>query len=279
LNKQLIVCAALAASVCTSASAQAQYARVYPPAYARGVLPQQAAAIVRATGMTPIAAPVRRGPNYLVIAADRSGARMRVLVDAYDGRIVRVRQMWAARPVGRPYAPVAAPPMHARAEFARPEMQEPPAAGYEPYEPRPPVPADPQSRELPAPPPGAAPYGRSARADEGIYPVPPRAIPNVRPPGPPPMIGPPTVAPPPPGIATPRAAVAPPAAVAQPRRTPLPRPRPAVASNEAEETTGSVLAPAAPAAASNRKVAPAAPKAAPAPKSSELKLVPVAPLE
>lgn len=243
MKKQIAFCAALVAlGFGAVTTAHAQYGPAYPRVYAPGVPPHHVTAIVRSAGMTPLTPPVRRGPNYVVIASDRSGAQVRVVVDGYNGMIVRVRPVAVIRPYGRPYAPVVA----------------------DSYAPRPRVAIAP--RGIKGPPPtvyGVDPYGPSARIDDGL--TPPRSVPNAR------------VANVP-NANTPHIA-APHALAAHPQRTPLPRPRPAVAANEA---TGSIPAasdpPAAKPAETEAWPVPAKP-AASAPKSGELKMVPVAPLD
>lgn len=255
MKKQLAFCATfLALGIGAVTAAHAQYGPAYPSVYAPGLPPHHVIAIVRSNGMTPLTRPVRRGPNYVVIASDRAGAQVRVVVDAFDGAIVRVRPVVAMR---RPYGPAVAADPYAprpRVAIARPEMRDPPPAVY-----------------------GADPYGPRARADDGLAPLPPRSVPNARVATAPNGAAPPATAP---------HAVAPHALAAQPQRTPLPRPRPAIASND---TTGTVPAAADPPAAAKAEppAATAETKAWPvpaspaesAPKSGELKMIPVAPLD
>ena len=161
--------------------------------------------------MTPLSRPVRRGPNYVVIAGDASGGQVRVVVDAFDGAIVRVRPVVAMQPYRRSYGAVVG----------------------DPYAPRPRVAIAPP-HEIKDPPPvvyGADPYGPRARVDGGPAPLPPRSVPNARIATAPNAAMPHTV--------TPSATAAPHALAAQPPRTPLPRPRPTVASNETTGTTPS----------------------------------------
>ena len=234
MKKQIVFCAAFVAlgfGVVTTA--HAQYGPAYPRVYAPGVPPHHVVEIVRSAGMTPLTRPVRRGPNYVVIASDRSGAQMRVVVDGYNGMIVRVRPV----AVMRPYAPVVA----------------------DPYAPRPRVAIAP--REIKDPPPivyDADPYGPRARIDDGL--TPPRSVPN-------------------PGVANMPNVIAPHALAAHPPQTPLPRPRPSIASNE---TTGTTPTPSAPPTVKpvdeGAWPVPAKP-AASAPKTGELKMIPVAPLD
>ena len=54
--------------------------------------------IVRSTGLIPVSRPIRRGPNYIVIATDRSGGQVRVLVDAHYGDVRRIHPVMAPYP-------------------------------------------------------------------------------------------------------------------------------------------------------------------------------------
>lgn len=258
MKRQIIVCAAvLALGLGAVTTAQAQYGPAYPRIYQPGLAPHRVIAIVRSTGMTPLSPPIRRGPNYVVIASDqRTGGRMRVVVNGYNGMIVRVRPVVAMRPYPRPYGAVAA----------------------DPYAPRPRI-AIARPREIKDPPPGvygADPNGPRASADDGLTPLPPRSVPRARVATAPNSEVPPAAVP---------HAVAPRALAVRPPQTPLPRPRPAIASND--ETTATV-----PTAANPPAAVPAQKGAWPVPekpaenaptvgepRSDELKLVPVAPLD
>jgi hypothetical protein len=231
LKKQIIVCATvLAASVGTAAIAHAQYMPIYPRVHARGLPPHQAIVVVRSIGMQPLSRPLRRGANYVVVASTRSGARMRIVIDAFDGTILRMRPARMARLHRQPYRPLYRPP---------------PVTPYGPA----PVEAQPvPPRNIPGP--------RVANT--------PAAIPSM------PGVGPRTPGPIP------------------PRHTPLPRPRPKVASKDITGSTPPVSKPPvaahqpeatpAPETAKPETVKPAEPASSP-PKSEELKLVPVAPLD
>jgi hypothetical protein len=54
--------------------------------------------IVRSTGLTPLTRPMRRGSNYVLVAIDRSGRQMRLVVDARRGAILNMRPAVAAAP-------------------------------------------------------------------------------------------------------------------------------------------------------------------------------------
>lgn len=260
-NQITFYAALLVLGLGAAGTAQAQYGPAYPRLYERGVPPSRAIAVVRAAGMTPVSPVMRRGPNYVVIAAHRGGGRVRVVVNGYNGMIMRVRPVVAMRPYG-------------------------PVVADAPYVPRPRAAVGPEIKDPPPPaaygvPPDHAPepYHPRARADVGVYPVPPRNIPNAR------IATAPDVAP---NVAAPNSPMAPAAPhtlASHPPQTPLPRPRPSVASNETSAAPPAEASPppaAKPAEATAAKPPEAAawPKPVPSdPKSGELKMVPVAPLD
>jgi hypothetical protein len=234
LKKQHAACAGLlllGLATAGTAAAQAVYAG---PGLADPVLPPyEIMSIVRSTGLAPLSRPMRRGPYYVLVAVDRVGRQMRVVVDAQLGDIVNLRPALAAGS----YGPEVTGP------GAMPGVAVPPNAGV------------------------AAAYGGHPGADNTLAPVPPRSIPNL----PPRSAAPAAPAAPPPAAALPptRMAVAEPALPPPP---PLPRPRPKLALNEASEaisaptpaaraeTVGPPAGkPAAPAAAMPSTVPPAAP--------------------
>src|SRR4051794_245858 len=119
--------------------------------------------IVRSTGLIPVSRPIRRGPNYVVIATDRSGGQVRVLVDAHYGDIRRIHPVLAPYPGAYPNAWAAAP-------YGRPPGLIPlPGQGYGPDAHIHPL--APDDDYDPPPPPNA---GYQAG------PVPPRPIPGAR---------------------------------------------------------------------------------------------------
>jgi hypothetical protein len=166
--------------------------------------PYEALAVLRAAGFTPLTRPVRRGPNYVLLALDRAGRQMYVAVDAHLGDIVNIHRPLPGEEIFGPQ--IAAP------NAGRPLSPSPPDAA-------------------------AAPPPRTPRPGEetGPPPLPPRNVPNgavasVPPPetqpGPPqgtlPGALPPSQTPPP--APTPsRASIAVPELPPPP---PLPRPRP-----------------------------------------------------
>jgi hypothetical protein len=179
--------------------------------------PYEIMSIVRSTGLAPLTRPMRRGPYYVLVAVDRAGRQMRVVVDAQLGDIVNMRPATAAvsygPELGRPYGPPAAVP---------PGPVGPTAA----YGPRSngdaQAPMPPRSVPKPTIPDPAAQNG---------------AAPNAAGPGSH-ANGPAAAAPPPPPT---RLAVAEPALPPPP---PLPRPRPKLALNEAPPEAPTALPPA-----------------------------------
>jgi hypothetical protein len=252
LQKQFIVGAALMAlGLGAVGTAHAQYVSLYPHVYRPGVPPQQIVAAVRAAGLQPVSPLMRRGPNYVVIATDRTGGQVRVVVNGYNGMIVRVRPMLAMRPA--PYGPVAMSPYAPRVAAVPPEaIDAPPPAAYGGV----------------APPRGPT---------ESLAPMPPNSVPNphvANVPNPPNSVAPHTLA------SQPAHTLA-----AEPPRTPLPRPRPAVASNEAPAATAATPA----TSAAPPSVKPVGEGSWPVPGKPEgksepqtpgdLKMVPVTPLD
>jgi hypothetical protein len=109
LNQKVIFCSALLTlglGAITTASAQYYVGpRIYavsPRVYDPGVPPREVMAIVRSAGLAPQTRPVRRGGTYVLIAASRGGNPVRVVVDAYEGDILRVSP---ANGVGRDEGP------------------------------------------------------------------------------------------------------------------------------------------------------------------------------
>lgn len=174
------------------------------PGVSEAVLPPyEIMSIVRTTGLTPLTRPMRRGPYYVLVAVDRVGRQMRVVVDAQLGDIVNLRPALAAasygpeitRPIGPPGAipPLAGPPADAVGAAAvygaRPNVDTVPP-------PSPPRPISHPSADLPQ---RTIPNGHAAGAASPA--LPPTRLAVAEPAGPPPP--------------------------------PLPRPRPKLAANEA----------------------------------------------
>jgi hypothetical protein len=218
LRKQLVIGAGLLLlNLATAGLADAQ--TIYTgPGISEAVLPPyEIMSIVRTTGLTPLTRPMRRGPYYVLVAVDRVGRQMRVVVDAQLGDIVNLRPALAAASYGP--------------EVARPLG--PPAV----------VPAGPPADAI-----VVTPYGARAGADMSLPPPPrplahpsadslvptqPRSVPDAHAAGP---ALPPT-----------RLAVTEPAGPPPP---PLPRPRPKLASNEASRDAAAAVPAAKPAAPS-----------------------------
>jgi hypothetical protein len=80
--------------------------------------PHEVVTIVSSTGLEPVGRPVRQGPVYALRAVDSAGEEVRVVVDAYMGRIVKVIPLSGPRyampllraPYGRPPRPMAMVP-------------------------------------------------------------------------------------------------------------------------------------------------------------------------
>ena len=123
MKHRIAICSGLMTlgiAAATSAQAQGYYygpPRVYvaPPVFDRGMPPGEVLLAVRAAGLSPLTQPARRGPRYVLLASDRMGGQLRVLVDAYSGRILRVAPAhdprFAYQPA-RPPALVPLPPGH-----------------------------------------------------------------------------------------------------------------------------------------------------------------------
>jgi len=252
---------ALGVAGTTSAQAQMVYAepppRVYdgppppaaieggpPPAAAEGGLPaSEILMVVRSSGLRPLTQPARRGPRYVLLASDNMGGQLRVVVSAYNGRIIHAAPAYDPRFAYQPVRPRGlipnAPPQHAAVP--------PPHPAPELKEPTPPLPRTARTTAAPQPPaPPAKQDHRLANAPDttGSVPTRPARTPLPRPR---------------PVIAANEAA---PAVAAAP--APAPQAAPRETSPEAE---------ASPAPA-------AAPSAAPATKPpAETQMVPVAPLD
>jgi hypothetical protein len=146
LKKQVAVCAGgllLCFGMAATAGAQTIYAG---PGFPDPALPPyEIMTIVRSTGLAPLTRPMRRGPYYVLVAVDRVGRQMRVVVDAQLGDIVNLRPALAADSYGP--------------EVGRPNGLPGVAA---------------------APPDTVAAYGSHPSGDTALLPTPPRSIPNVR---------------------------------------------------------------------------------------------------
>src|SRR6266487_4293339 len=134
VKHRILFCASVAAFALLAA--QPGLTQVVPPPYpgtmypGDGALPpHEIVTIVRSTGLEPIGRPVRQGPAYALRAVDPAGEEVRVIVNAYMGRIVKVIPVSGPRyamPLLRP------PPKVASNES--PTTGAPPLAGPYDYE-------------------------------------------------------------------------------------------------------------------------------------------------
>jgi hypothetical protein len=123
VKHRILFCASVAAFALLAA--QPGLTQVVPPPYpgtmypGDGALPpHEIVTIVRSTGLEPIGRPVRQGPAYALRAVDPAGEEVRVIVNAYMGRIVKVIPVSGPRyampllrpPFGRPPRPMAMVP-------------------------------------------------------------------------------------------------------------------------------------------------------------------------
>jgi hypothetical protein len=186
--------------------------------------PYEIMSIVRSTGLAPLTRPMRRGRYYVLVAVDRVGRQMRVVVDAQLGDVVNMRPAMAAGPYGpevaRSYDPELARPNGTSGSAPTyPDAATGTTGSYGRY----------SSGESAPPPPRAIPDVRTpdfrapdARAPDARAPdarAPDARTPNFR------AANAPNVAPPPSRLVVPEPALPPP--------PPLPRPRPKMALNEA----------------------------------------------
>jgi hypothetical protein len=146
LKKQLAICAGLLLGLGTAGTAVAQ--AVYPGLPDPALPPYEIMSIVRSTGLAPLTRPIRRGPYYVLVAVDRVGRQMRVVVDAQLGDIVNLRPALASGSYGLELGGPYGLPGRAAATSD--------TAGATPA------------------------YGSHPSADAALPPTPPRSIPNVR---------------------------------------------------------------------------------------------------
>lgn len=122
----------LALAIAGSAPAAAQPVYVSPdgappPGYQPlpGLAPGHVLAIVRSAGLAPLTQPARRGPRYVLLAADRYGQPMRVVVDAHGGRILRIAPAHDPRFAGPALRPPGAVPLRPHAGPPPRELKDP----------------------------------------------------------------------------------------------------------------------------------------------------------
>jgi hypothetical protein len=208
LKKQLAICAGLLLlGLGTAGTAVAQ--AVFPSLPDPALPPYEIMSIVRSTGLAPLTRPMRRGPYYVLVAVDRVGRQMRVVVDAQLGDIVNLRPALAAGSYGLELGgPNGLPGGHAAT---------PDTAGATPA------------------------YGSHPSADAGLPPTPPRSIPNAR------AVNPPNngAVPPPTRLAIAEPALPSPPPLPRPRPKLALNEAPAAAPAPAEPPAGKPPAPAA----------------------------------
>jgi hypothetical protein len=225
LKKPLATCVALwLLGFAAAGTAAAQTIYGSPELSDPALPPYEIMSIVRSTGLTPLTRPMRRGPYYVLVAIDRVGRQMRVVVDAQLGDIVNLRPALAAGSYGP--------------EVGRPVVM--PGAAMPP--------ADIGS---------AAPgFGPRSGGDNALAPTPPRSIPTARTVNAAPAAAPPPSrmataeppSPPPPPLPRPRPKLALNDGPAQPVQAPAQTTVPASAENKAGQAAETPPAP--PAAAS-----------------------------
>jgi hypothetical protein len=122
VKHRVLLCAGIAALALLAS--RPGLAQPVPPAYPGAVFPgealppHEAVTIVSSTGLEPVGRPIRQGPVYALRAVDPAGEEVRVIVDAYLGRIVKVIPLSGPRyampllraPYGRPPRPTAMVP-------------------------------------------------------------------------------------------------------------------------------------------------------------------------
>jgi len=232
LKKPLAICAVLGLFGLGAAGTAAAQAVYGGPGYAGSGLsdpvlpPYEIMSIVRSTGLAPLTRPMRRGPYYVLVAVDRAGRQMRVVVDAQLGDIVNMRPAMAAATYGP--------------EVGRPSGL--PGAAAVPLGPPAPYGAHPNGDALAPMPLRSIPNPTIANAASPNAAVPNPATPN-------------THALKAPGAAPTRLAVAEPALPPPP---PLPRPRPKLALNEAPAAAATPAAAEAPPPPAIKPIPPSA---------------------
>jgi hypothetical protein len=183
LKKQLAIYAGLWLLLGFGAGGTAGAQPIYasPERFDPVLPPYEIMSIVRSTGLAPLTRPMRRGPYYILVAVDRVGRQMRVVVDARLGDIVNLRPALAVGSygpeLGRPVAlPGGAMPPTDTGEGAT--GYGPRFGGENTLAPTPPR-SIPSVRPVNATPPAAPPSSRVAVAEPALPPPPP--LPRPRP--------------------------------------------------------------------------------------------------
>jgi hypothetical protein len=233
---------ALGLAAVVPATAQPIYSAP-PPGYQPipGLAPSHVLAVVRAAGLRPLTQPARRGPRYVILAADAYGQQLRVVVDAHGGRILRIAPAHDPRFAGPPLRPpgVVPLPRHAGLPPAPPprppELKDPAVTGSigGPLVAPPGSPANP--RVAGVPPQAGSGAGQAARQAPALPASPP--LPRPRPTLAATTAEPPPAAPPPPPAAAPAA----PAAETVPAK-----PQPIAPAEEPAKPSDTKLVPVAP---------------------------------
>lgn len=211
-----------------------------PPMVQPGLPASEILMVVRASGLTPLTQPARRGPRYVLLASDNMGGQLRVVVGAHDGRILHASPAYDPRFAYHPVRPRGLIPV-APSHLSAAPVPSPSAAPHPDLkDPSPPLP---RTGRAPAPqtPAGAPQDHRLANAPDATSAVPSR-----------------------------------PARTPLPR----PRPAMAANETAASTPAPQAAAPSTPAASAEPPAgpAPAAPSSAPA-RPAETQMVPVAPLD
>jgi hypothetical protein len=156
LKQRIVLCASIAAFALLL-TPRPGLTQAVPPPYPGTIYPGDGAlppheivTIVRSTGLEPLGRPVRQGPAYALRAVDPAGEEVRVVVNAYMGRIVKVIPVSGPRyamplmrpPFGRPPRPMAMVPDDGLDDFTPVG----PGAGGLPAGPRVSVPQDPAAQ-------------------------------------------------------------------------------------------------------------------------------------
>ena len=100
-----LLLACTAALALTSAASAQSLGPAPGPAYpGNGALPPfRIAAIVRAAGFAPLFRPMRQGDTYVLRALDRNEIEYRLVIDAYTGRTMSIRETGEPGPYARVY--------------------------------------------------------------------------------------------------------------------------------------------------------------------------------
>jgi hypothetical protein len=110
------------------------------PSLDHALPPAKANAIVQSMGLVPIEQPVRKGLTYVVIANNRQGRSVRIIVDARFGKVLAVQRVIAVIPPGtypvRPPVDTAPTQPHAPNQAGAPAVR-PPAVVARPLAPPP----------------------------------------------------------------------------------------------------------------------------------------------